>query len=236
MQVVSGAPGRERIHFEAPPASRVPAEMKRFIAWFEDDAAAIDPVLTAAVAHLRFVTIHPFDDGNGRIGRAIADLALARSERTSQRCYSLSARLRIARADYYRMLETTQRGGLDITAWIVFFLDVLDAALADAETTLTATLQKASFWASHATVPLNPRQRDILNKLLDGFVGKLTSSTWAKLAKCSPDTALRDIDALLRHGVLAREAAGGRSTSYVLSEGGTPLSSIDPVLYGSKPS
>ncbi len=217
MQVVSGPPGRERVHFQAPPAVRVPAEMARFLAWFETGTEIIDPVLKAAVAHIWFVTIHPFDDGNGRIGRAITDLALARSEGTSQRFYSMSARLRVERTDYYETLEATQKGSLDITARLAWFLTVLDRAFSDAETTLSATIRKHQFWQKMAGLPLNERQRMMLNRLLDGFEGKLTSSKWAKVAKCSQDTALRDIGGLLQHGVLVKETAGGRSTSYVLA-------------------
>lgn len=217
MQVVSGPPGRERVHFEAPPALRVSAEMARFLAWFEDGTEAIDPVLKAAVAHIWFVTIHPFDDGNGRIGRAIADLALARSEGTSQRSYSMSARLRSERAAYYETLEATQKGDLEITARLGWFLAVLDSALSDAEATLSTTIRKSRFWEKMAGLPINERQRMMLNRLLDGFVGKLTSSKWAQMAKCSQDTALRDIDSLLQGGVLVKEAAGGRSTSYILA-------------------
>lgn len=217
MQVVSGQPGRERVHFEAPPAIRMPAEMARFLAWFEEEAGSIDPVLKAALAHIWFVTIHPFDDGNGRIGRAIADLALARSDGTSQRFYSMSARLRVERNAYYEALEATQKGDLDITAWLGWFLTVLDRALSDAEAMLAATIRKSRFWESLAGLPINERQRMMLNRLLDGFEGKLTSSKWAQIAKCSQDTALRDIDGLLLRGVLAKEAAGGRSTSYILA-------------------
>ena len=216
MRVVSGPAGRERIHFEAPPAARVPAEMARFLTWFERQDPAADPVLKAAIAHIWFVTIHPFDDGNGRIGRAIADMALARSEGTSQRFYSLSDRLRAERADYYATLEATQRGDLDITPRLAWFLGVLDRALCDAEATLTGTLRKSRFWESIAGQPINERQRLMLNRLLDGFVGKLTSSKWAQIAKCSQDTASRDIAGWLQQGVLAKGAAGGRSTSYVL--------------------
>ena len=218
MRVVSGPPDRERVHFEAPPASRVPAEMERFLAWFEDGAETIDPVLKACVAHIWFVTIHPFDDGNGRIGRAVADLMLARSEATSQRFYSMSARLRVERAAYYATLEATQRGDLNVTAGLAWFLGVLDRALSDAGATLAATIRKGRFWDGVAGLPINERQHGMLNRLLDGFEGKLTSSKWARIAKCSQDTALRDIDDLVRRGVLTKEAAGGRSTSYALAD------------------
>jgi Fic family protein len=215
MQVVSGPLGRERVHFEAPAAPRLRKEMRAFLDWFNGDAP-IDPVLKAAVAHFWFVTIHPFDDGNGRIARAIADQALARSERSAQRFYSMSAQVRQERKAYYDILEATQKGGLDITPWLEWFLGCLDRAFAGAETILAAVLAKARFWETHAGASLNARQRAVVNRLLDGFDGKLTSSRWAKLAKCSQDTALRDIDDLVRRGILAKDAAGGRSTSYSL--------------------
>lgn len=217
MQVVSGPPGRERVHFRAPPAERIAAEMNTFLTWFEARDARIDPVLKAAVAHIWFVTIHPFDDGNGRIARAIADLALARSEGTGQRFYSMSSRLRVERSDYYATLETTQKGDLDITVRLAWFLDVLDQALRDAETALAAVIRKAKAWDFLATKSLNDRQRLMVNRLLDGFEGKLTTSKWAKIAKCSQDTALRDIEGLIAAGILSKEPAGGRSTSYALA-------------------
>ncbi|MDP1702687.1 MAG: Fic family protein [Aestuariivirga sp.] len=216
MQVVSGPMGRERVHFEAPHATRIESEMKTFLAWFENSTIKIDPVLKAAVAHLWVVTIHPFEDGNGRIARAIAELALARSEQTAQRFYSMSAQIRLERNAYYEMLEATQKGGLDITTWLVWFLDCLDKAFVGAETILASVLQKARFWEAHAGEKFNDRQRAIINRLHDGFEGKLTSSKWAALAKSSQDTALRDIDDLLKRRILAKEAAGGRSTSYQL--------------------
>ena len=216
MQVVSGPIGRERIHFQAPPADRIPAEIAAFLAWFEDRDASVDPVLKAAVAHIWFVTIHPFDDGNGRIARAIADLALARSEGTGRRFYSMSARLRIERNAYYATLEATQKGDLDITGRLSWFLDVLDRALADAEAACDAVLRKAKVWERLAGHPLNERQRGMVNRLLDGFQGHLTSAKWAQIAKCSQDTALRDIEDLMDAGLLVREA-GGRSTHYLLA-------------------
>lgn len=218
MQVVSGPIGRERVHFQAPPAARIATEMATFLRWFEDPAVRIDPVLRAAVAHIWFVTIHPFDDGNGRIGRAVADMALARSEGTSRRFYSMSARLRVERNAYYETLEATQKGDLDITARLAWFLTILDQALTDAETTLAAVIRKAQFWESHSGSALNERQRGMLNRLLDGFRGKLTSSKWAMIAKCSQDTALRDIDDLVRRDILRREPGGGRSTNYGLAD------------------
>lgn len=217
MQVVSGPIGRERVHFRAPAAERIATEMDAFLAWFEARDAGIDPVLKAAVAHIWFVTIHPFDDGNGRIARAIADLALARSEGTGQRFYSLSSRLRIERNDYYATLEATQKGDLDVTTRLAWFLDVLDQALSDAETTLAAFIRKAQVWEILATKTLNDRQRLMINRLLDGFQGKLTTSKWAAIAKCSQDTALRDIEGLIAAGLLVKEPGGGRSTNYALA-------------------
>ena len=217
MIVASGHGDRERVHFEAPAAARVPAEMARFLAWFEDGSDATDPVLKAAIAHIWFVTVHPFHDGNGRIARALADMALARSEGTGQRFYSMSARLRVERSEYYETLEATQRGDMDVTSRLGWFLGVLDQALSDAEATLAATLHKGRFWQSLAGTPINQRQRHMLGRLLDRFEGKLTTSKWAKIAKCSQDTALRDIADLTRRGVLVQDAAAGRSTSYSLS-------------------
>jgi Fic family protein len=218
MQVVSGPVGRERVHYEAPEAARVAGDMEAFLSWF-NRRDGIDPVLTAAVAHLWFVTVHPFEDGNGRIARAIADLQLARSEGSPQRFYSMSAQISRERKAYYEILEATQKGDLDITGWIMWFLACLSRAFDGAESILTVVLSKALFWEKHAGEPLNDRQRDMLNRLLDGFEGKLTSSKWAAIEKCSPDTALRDITDLLNRGILARDEGGGRSTSYSLVEG-----------------
>ncbi len=215
MQVVSGPIGKERVHYEAPAASRLPAEMSRFLDEFNEPATA-DPVLKAALAHLWFVTIHPFDDGNGRIARAIADMALARSEQSPKRFYSMSAQIQLERNDYYAILERTQKGPLDVTPWMQWFLGCLDRAFLGAETTLASVLAKARFWEVHAGESLNDRQRKVVNRLLDGFEGKLTSSKWAKLTKCSQDTAHRDIMELVQRGILAKDAAGGRSTSYSL--------------------
>lgn len=214
MQVVSGPVGRERIHYEAPAADRLNTEMTAFLQWF--DTATPDPVLKAGVAHLWFVTNHPFDDGNGRIARAIADLALARAEGTPQRFYSMSAQIRAERKSYYDTLEATQKGGLDITAWLLWFIACLDRAFDGAETILASVMRKARFWDGLADQPLNERQRKVLNRLLDGFEGKLTNAKWAALAKTSSDTALRDIGDLVERGVLVRDASGGRSTSYSL--------------------
>jgi Fic family protein len=215
MQVVSGAIGREKVHFEAVPAAQVEAEIAAFIDWFNGELA-LDPVMKAAIAHLWFVTIHPFDDGNGRIARAIADMALARSDGNPQRFYSMSAQIREERAGYYDILEATQKGSLDITAWLQWFLACLDRAFGRTSETLADVLQKANFWESIANQQLNERQRNVINRLLDGFEGKLTSSKWAKLTKTSPDTALRDINDLVERGVLVKDEGGGRSTSYSL--------------------
>jgi Fic family protein len=217
MQVVSGPLGKERVHFQAPEAGRLDAEMAWFLEWF-NGPTAIDPVLKAALAHLWFVTIHPVDDGNGRIARAIADLVLARSEQSSKRFYSMSAQIRLERSDYYEILERTQKGTLDITPWMAWFLGCLDRALHGSEDTLASVLRKARFWESHAGESFNERQTKILNRLLDGLEGKLTSSKWAKLAQTSQDTAHRDITELVQRGILAKDPAGGRSTSYSLVE------------------
>ncbi|MGA2129371.1 MAG: Fic family protein [Xanthobacteraceae bacterium] len=219
MQVVSGHVGRERVHYQAPAARHLDQEMQTFLDWYNAQND-IDPVLKAAIAHLWFVTIHPFDDGNGRIARAIADQGLARSEKSKKRFYSMSAQIRQERKAYYDILEATQKGDLDITAWLVWFLGCLDRAFDGAETILSAVLEKARFWEQHAGASFNDRQRLVLNRLLDGFQGKLTSTKWAILAKTSQDTALRDIDDLIRHGVLVKDAGGGRSTSYSLVETG----------------
>lgn len=216
MQVVSGPVGREKVHYEAPAASRVPAEMERFFAWANDTSNNTDAVLRAALAHLWCVTIHPFDDGNGRIARAIADWQLARSENSAQRFYSMSAQIRLERDAYYGILERTQKGTLDITQWMEWFLRCLGRAFDGTEATLAAVLRKARFWEQHANVTLNERQRTILNRLVDGFEGKLTTAKWARLGKCSHDTALRDIQVLIEHGILTQDPGGGRSTSYSL--------------------
>jgi Fic family protein len=217
MQVVSGPIGRERVHYEAPAAALLGREMRAFSRWFNTNDG-MDLVLKAAEAHLWFVTVHPFDDGNGRIARAITDLMLARSEHSAQRFYSMSAQIQQERNDYYDVLETTQKGSLDISHWLDWFLGCLGRAFDGADTILASVLGKASFWKTHAGTSLNDRQRAILNRLLDGFEGKLTSSKWAKLAKCSQDTALRDIEELVRRGILTKDASGGRSTSYSLAE------------------
>jgi Fic family protein len=215
MQVVSGRIGRERVHYEAPKAVLLSDEMKAFIDWF-NGTQDIDPVLKAAIAHLWFVTIHPFEDGNGRIARAIADMALARSENSSQRFYSMSAQIQEERNAYYDVLEATQKGDLDVTAWLQWFLDCLNRAFDRADTILASVLRKARFWKKHANQSFNDRQRTVIERLFEGFEGKLNTSKWAKLTKTSQDTALRDIDDLVAKGILAKDAAGGRSTSYSL--------------------
>lgn len=215
MQVVSGPVGREKVHYEAPPAARIPDEMAQFLRWFEEPGE-MDPLFIAGLAHVWFVTIHPFDDGNGRIARAIADMALARSEKTGQRFYSMSAQIRRQHKSYYEMLESTQKGDLDVTRWQQWFLNCLGRAIDGAQDTLGAVLYKARFWERFATEALNERQIKVLNSLLDGFEGKLTTSKWAKLAKCSQDTAYRDILNLIERGALQKDPGGGRSTSYSL--------------------
>ena len=216
MQVISGAVGKENVHFEAPNADRLNKEMAAFLDWFEGKDA-IDPVLKSGLAHLWFVTIHPFEDGNGRIARAIADMALARSEHNSQRFYSMSAQIKLEHKEYYDILESTQKGNMDVTGWMLWFLDCMGRAIDGAHVTLKAVLDKARFWDRIKDAPLNDRQRSVMNRLLDGFEGKLTSTKYAKLTKCSQDTAYRDILALVERGILVQNPEGGRSTSYSLA-------------------
>jgi Fic family protein len=213
MQVVSGALGHERVHFEAPAASRLKTEMKTFIVWFNTENE-LDPTLKAAVAHLYFVTIHPFEDGNGRIARALTDMLLARADESAQRFYSMSSQIRKERNIYYEMLEKTQSGTLDITAWLLWFIACLDRALDATQEMLQEVLQKTHFWEKHQHTAFNERQRKMLNKVMENFEGKLTSTKWAKMTKCSPDTALRDIQDLVDKGALIKDEGGGRSTSY----------------------
>ena len=217
MQVVSGAIGRENVHFEAPTAEKLESEMTALIQWFES-RDEMDPVLRAALAHLWFVTIHPFEDGNGRIGRAIADMALARADGTKERFYSMSSQIEAERKDYYLNLEQSQRGTLDVTSWMEWFLGCLERAIAGADETLSKVLRKARIWDRVNQGLVNERQRAVINRLMDDFVGKLTSSKYAKLAKCSEDTALRDIRALMERGIFVQNEGGGRSTSYALVE------------------
>ena len=220
MQIVSGPVGRERVHFEGPAAERLDGEMSAFLRWFNEGTAptAGDEVLKAGLAHLWFVTIHPFDDGNGRTARAIADLALARSERSAQRFYSMSAEICRQRNAYYEILERTQKGTMDVTPWMEWFLSCLGRAIDRAQTTVAGVLHKARFWQAAGDVPVNERQRLVLNRMLDGLEGNLTTSKWARIAKCSSDTALRDILGLVERGVLVRNPGAGRSTSYSLAE------------------
>jgi Fic family protein len=215
MEVVSGAVGRETVHFTAPPASSLPAQIEAFLNWF--NAAPVgDALIKAGLAHLWLVTLHPFDDGNGRISRAVGDMALARAEAPSQRFYSFSAQIQRERKDYYDQLEATQKGPLDVTPWLSWFLGCLLRAVQGADATLAGVLDKAQFWQRWAGTPMNERQTKVLNRVLDGFEGKLTNAKWAALGKCSADTALRDINDLLARGVLRRLAGGGRSTGYEL--------------------
>ncbi len=215
MQVVSGAMGKEKVHYEAPKANLVEKEMNLFLEWF-NNGSEIDPVLKAAIAHFWFITIHPFDDGNGRIARAITDMQLARSDKSSQRFYSMSNQILAERKQYYEILEKTQRGDGDITKWLVWFLSCLERALVNSREVLECVLIKARFWEQYGQTQLNDRQRLMINKLFDGFEGKLTSSKWAKIARCSQDTAIRDIQNLIHKGILRKEVQGGRSTNYEL--------------------
>lgn len=215
MQVISGPMGKEKVHYQAPDSDNIPFQMKLFLEWANDNQK-IDPVLKAAIAHLWFVTIHPFDDGNGRIARTIMDLFLARADEMPHRFYSMSTEIRKQRKGYYEILEKTQKGGLDITGWLEWFLDCLEAALINTEKSISSVLQKAAFWDKYRLVPMNERQIKMVNLLWDGFDGKLTSSKWGKITKCSADTALRDIQDLITKGVLRKTDEGGRSTNYEL--------------------
>ena len=213
MQVVSGPIGRERVHFEAPPAEQIPEESARFLEWF-NQPKEFDPLLASGLAHLWFISLHPFEDGNGRIARAIADMVLAQGENSSQRSYSMSAQIREERDDYYNTLERTQKSSLDITLWQEWFLGCLSRAVENAHDNLEEALRKARFWDRYAKEPLNKRQIKVLNRLMDNFEGKLTSSKWATIAKCSQDSAGRDIKDLIERGALRKDPGGGRSTSY----------------------
>ncbi len=215
MQVVSGAMGKEKMHFQAPDSSIIKKEMQLFLDWFKNNEK-VDLVLKAAIAHLWFVTIHPFEDGNGRITRALTDMLLARSDNSNQRFYSMSAQIRLERKGYYDILEKTQKGNLDISEWIKWFLNCLINSLRSTDSQLIRILYKADFWMKNSELVINERQKKLLNKLLDGFDGKLTSSKWAKIAKCSKDTAIRDINDLISKNILEKETAGGRSTNYEL--------------------
>jgi Fic family protein len=215
MQVVSGSLKKEKVHFQAPNSSLLDIEMKIFIDWYNSDNIS-DYLIKAAIAHLWYVTIHPFDDGNGRIARALTDMLLARSDRSTQRFYSMSSQIKNERKKYYDILEKTQKGDLDITEWIIWFLECLKKAILSSDTTLEVVLKKDRFWRNNVNTALNSRQKKVINKLLDGFVGNMTSSKWAKINKTSKDTAVRDINDLISKNILTREAKGGRSTSYQL--------------------
>ena len=217
MQVVSGPPRRQKVHYQAPPAKTLAAQTKTFLRWFNAEKTTNDALIKAGLAHLWLVTLHPFDDGNGRISRAVGDMALARAEGTDQRFYSLSAQIQRERKQYYDRLEATQKGTMDVTAWLAWFLGCLLRAVQGADETLAAVLGKARFWQRWADVRMNERQTKLVNRLLDGFEAKLTTAKWAAIAKCSTDTALRDISDLLAHGVLRKLEGGGRSTGYELS-------------------
>lgn len=214
MQVVSGAMGREKVHYEAPAPERVPEEMARFIAWLNENNASLDPVLKAGIAHLWLVSIHPFDDGNGRITRAITEMLLCRADGSGKRFYSMSYQISLEKNKYYDVLEKTQKGNGDITEWLLWFLDCLDKAIESTTETLSSVLSKARFWDVHKEDRFNERQMKIVNMLFDDFFGKLTTSKWAKIAKCSSDTALNDINDLISKGVLKKNEEGGRSTNY----------------------
>ena len=216
MQVVSGPVGRQRVHYEAPPADGLPAEIDAFLDWFNQDSD-MPALLKAGIGHLWFVTLHPFDDGNGRVARAVGDLLLARADNSPDRFFSLSAQIQRERRAYYEILERTQKGGMDVTDWLAWFLETLHAAIEQAHLLLDQVLARYRFWQHVAAVPMNERQIKVLNRLLDGFEGKLTNKKWSALAKCSADTALRDINDLILRGVLQKSASGGRSTSYTLA-------------------
>lgn len=215
MQVVSGALGKQKVHYQAVPAEKVHVEMERFINWF-NESSHLDPVIKAAIAHFWFIIVHPFDDGNGRIARALADMLLARADQTAERHYSFSTQIMIEQKQYYSVLQKVQHSDGDITDWLNWFLTCLKNALLAAEKTLERVVAKATFWNRHAATLLNVRQQLLLNKLLDGFEGKLQTSKWAKIAKCSHDTALRDIKDLIDKGILKQEEGSGRNTNYEL--------------------
>lgn len=218
MEVVSGPIGKEKVHFEAPGPKEVGREMKRFLTWYEGKAEDAEPLIKAGLAHLYFVTVHPFEDGNGRIARAITEMSLARLEGSAERFYSMSSQIREERKGYYEILESTQKRGMDVTEWLVWFLDCLARAIDKAAELTAGVLAKEAFWRSlrEKSTELSERQKEIINRLLDGFEGKLTTEKWAKLAKVSHDTALRDIQDLIRKRILVQEERGGRSTAYTL--------------------
>jgi Fic family protein len=216
MQVVSGAMGKEKVHFEAPPAAGIKSEMNTFIKWFNKETGQ-DLILKSAIAHLWFITIHPFEDGNGRIARALSEMLLTRSDKSPQRFYSMSSQIRSERKDYYNILENTQKGTLDITEWLIWYFRCLENAVNASDTILSKILYKHRFWIKNSSETFNSRQILLINKLLDNFTGQLTSSKWAKIAKCSQDTALRDIQDLLNRNILYKNPSGGRSTNYNLA-------------------
>lgn len=229
MQIVSGAMGKEKVHYEAVPPNRVKEEMDKFLKWFNDNSP-MDPVLKSAIAHFWFIIIHPFDDGNGRIARAISDLLLARADKTKERYYSMSSQILVERKQYYAILQKVQHSNGNITDWLDWFLHCLKNSLIATEATLQKILRKNEFWIVHENTAFNERQRLVLNKLFDGFDGKLKSSKWAKIAKCSPDTALRDIKDLIDKGILRQEQEGGRSTNYELADYEPPPSKFGPLI------
>ena len=227
MQVVLGRYGRERVHFQAPPAKQLPRDIKQFVQWFNQSPATMDPFVQAAIAHLWFVTLHPFDDGNGRIARAITDMALAKAEAQASRFYSMSTQIRKQHTSYYEILERTQKGTLNITPWLRWFLDCLQGAVVQSESILKNILNKTRFWEKHSGKSLNKRQITMINILFGNFTGKLTSSKWAKMMKCSQDTAARDINNLIAQGILIKSKESGRSTSYLIRNSPASSTSAD---------
>jgi Fic family protein len=218
MEVVFGPDGKQKIHFEAPGPEVVGPEMKKFLSWYEDKATGTEPLIKAALAHLYFVTIHPFEDGNGRIARDITEMSLARLENSAQRFYSMSSQIREERKSYYHILKSTQKGGMDVTEWLIWFLDCLGRAIGKANELTAGVLAKEAFWRhlKQKSIEVSERRKKIINQLLDGFEDKLTTEKWGKLAKASHDTALRDIQDLIAKGILKQEEGSGRSTAYVL--------------------
>ena len=217
MQVISGPIGKEKVHFQAPDAKVLQEEMDVFVDWF-NTITSVEPVIKAGIGHLWFVTLHPFDDGNGRIARALTDMLLARADGSPQRFYSMSAQIRLERKSYYAILEKTQRGNLNITPWLEWFMNCLVTALQTSDVILARVLKKAAFWQTYGVLVSNPRQQTMLNLLLDGHELAVTSSKWAKVTKCSQDTASRDIQDLLTKNILRKTASGGRSTKYELCD------------------
>jgi Fic family protein len=217
VRIVSGPIGKEKIHYIAPDPSVIPEEMASFLSWINDDDG-IDGVLKAGIAHFRFIMIHPFDDGNGRLARAITEMLLARADDSGDRYYSLSSRMLKERKDYYAMLEKGQHSEGDITEWLSWYTGCLGRAVDDSAVSIEGALTRADFWDKHKDVSFNARQRRMVNMLMDDFKGKVTTAKWGKITKCSHDTALRDITDMIEKGVLAQNNAGGRSASYLLVE------------------